>query len=57
MLHTTKEQTMEYLHYEDITGIEEAPLDCLSLDALFAELFIEEETGMYADCYADDDNS
>lgn len=37
---------MEYIHYEDIAAFEEDDLDCLSLEALLAELFIEEETGM-----------
>lgn len=29
---------MEHIHYDDIAAFEEAPLDCLSLDALFLEL-------------------
>jgi hypothetical protein len=37
---------MEYIHYDDIAAFEEAPLDCLSLDALFLELLIEDETGL-----------
>ena len=46
---------MEYIHYDDIADFSEADLDCLSLDALFAEMLIEEETGMCADRYADDE--
>ena len=34
---------MEYIHYEDIASFDEDALDCLSLDALFAEFLIEEE--------------
>tara|TARA_R110000868_G_scaffold232939_1_gene486657 strand:- start:461 stop:601 length:141 start_codon:yes stop_codon:yes gene_type:complete len=37
---------MEYVHYDDIVSFDEAALDCLSLDALFAEMLIEEETGL-----------
>ena len=37
---------MTYFNYDDIAGIDESPLDCLSLDALFAELVIEDETGL-----------
>lgn len=37
---------MEYIHYDDIVAFEEADLDCLSLDALFAEMLIEDETGL-----------
>lgn len=46
---------MEYIHYEDIADFDEAALDCLSLDALFAEFLIEDETGL-ASCWEDDDD-
>lgn len=46
---------MDYIHYDDIAGFTEASLDCLSIEALFAEMLIEEETGMYADRYADEE--
>lgn len=44
---------MEYIHYEDIASFDEDALDCLSLDALFAELLIEDETGL-APCWEDE---
>lgn len=31
---------MDHIHYDDIAAFEEAPLDCLSLDALFLELLV-----------------
>lgn len=37
---------MEYIRYDDIAAFEEDPLDCLSLDALFAEWLIEDVTGV-----------
>lgn len=37
---------MEYIHYDDIAAFDEAPLDCLSLDALFLEFLIEDTTGL-----------
>jgi hypothetical protein len=37
---------MEYIHYDDIVSFDEAALDCLSLDALFVEMLIEDETGL-----------
>ena len=40
---------MEYIHYDGIAAFEEAPLDCLSLDALFLELL----TGDLAEEQAD----
>jgi hypothetical protein len=36
---------MDHIHYDDIAAFDEAPLDCLSLDALFLELL----TGDLAD--------
>jgi hypothetical protein len=36
---------MEFMQYENITDVIEDDLDCLSLEALFAELLIEEEMG------------
>jgi len=32
---------MEHIHYDDIAAFDEAPLDCLSLDALFLELLTQ----------------
>jgi hypothetical protein len=37
---------MDHIHYDDIAEFDEAPLDCLSLDALFLELL---ESGEEAD--------
>lgn len=37
---------MDFIHYDEIVSFDEAALDCLSLDALFAELLIEDETGL-----------
>lgn len=37
---------MEHIHYDDIAAFDEDALDCLSLDALFVELLVEEETGL-----------
>jgi hypothetical protein len=37
---------MEFMHYENITDVIEDDLDCLSLEALFAELLIEDELGV-----------
>lgn len=45
---------MEYVHYDDIASFDEAALDCLSLDALFAEFLIEDETGL-APLYDDEE--
>ena len=37
---------MEFVAYENITDVIEDDLDCLSIEALFAELLIEDETGL-----------
>lgn len=37
---------MEFVDYANITDIIEDDMDCLSIEALLAELFIEEETGI-----------
>ena len=37
---------MEFIAYDHILNVEEDDLDCLSIEALFAELLIEDETGM-----------
>jgi hypothetical protein len=38
---------MSAFDYDDICGIEETPLDCLSAEALVAEWLIEEMTGLH----------
>lgn len=45
---------MDFIHYDDIADFTEDALDCLSIEALLDEFFIEEETGLYADRYADE---
>jgi len=37
---------MEFIAYDNIITVEEDDLDCLSIEALFAEFLIEDETGM-----------
>lgn len=36
----------EFICYDDIANVIEDDLDCLSLEALFAELIVEDETGL-----------
>jgi hypothetical protein len=37
---------MEHIHYDYIANFEEAPLDCLSVEALTVEWLVEQETGL-----------
>ena len=36
----------EFICFDDITDVIEGDLDCLSLEALFVEFLIEDETGL-----------
>jgi hypothetical protein len=44
---------MDHIHYEDIAALQEDDLDCLSIEALFAEMLIEDDTGL-APCWGDE---
>lgn len=44
---------MEFIAYDDIITVEEDDLDCLSIEALFIELLIEDETDM-APCWSEE---
>jgi hypothetical protein len=37
---------MEFMQYDNITDVIEDDLDCLSLEALFVELLVEDEMGV-----------
>lgn len=36
---------MEFMHYDNITDVIEDDLDCLSVEAIFVEMVVEEEMG------------
>lgn len=37
---------MEFMQYDDVTDVIEDDLDCLSVEAIFVEMLIEDEMGV-----------